>query len=178
MMVSSSSISSSRFLSAAASRSTSSSLVGARKRAGTFPLSVSTSLGAGFSFSALAGKAAGAMAMSNTNRRRILLFLLLWRAGVFQGVRVVADLVGPVLAVERPVLVPRGRHAGPVERLLGEVRADVEAGLQHLLLALGGLEPDDLLVSVEHLDEVGHVCEPSFDELARHLRHQGLLLGD
>src|SRR5438270_12966663 len=105
MIVFSSSISSSRFLSAAASRWTSSSLVGALTCAG--PLrSVSTSLGAGFSLIALAPSAAGERAIRNAAMTRMSVFLLLRRAGHLDGVLVVANLVGPVLPVERPVLVP------------------------------------------------------------------------
>src|SRR5207237_7045891 len=105
-------------------------------------------------------------------------FLLLRRAGVLQSVLVVPDLVRPVLAVERPVLVSGSRHGRPEQGLRIELTANVEIRLQHFLLALRRLEADDFLVAVEHFDQVRHVRQSTLDELAGDLRHQRLLLAD
>src|SRR5204862_2901113 len=94
------------------------------------------------------------------------------RARVLEGVAVVADLVGPVLAVEGPVLVAGGRHRRPVDPLGSELGLDVEAALEHLLLALGGLEGDQLLIALEHVDQARHVGKAALDELARQLGGQ------
>ena len=97
-------------------------------------------------------------------------------AGVLDRVPVVADLVGPVLAVELPVLLPAAGQRGPVQLLRREQRLEIDPLLEKLLLSLEGLEPDDLDVAVERVGEAGEAREPAPDQVPRGVRHRCLLL--
>src|SRR5205823_8780970 len=81
--------------------------------------------------------------------RSWLLRLLPGRTSVLDRGLVVADLVRPVLAIERPVLVSRRRLLRPEESLGGEDLLRVHVALEEPLLALRRLEGDDVLLAFE-----------------------------
>src|SRR5919198_3155458 len=74
------------------------------------------------------------------------------RAALLQRVLVIADLVAPELTLELPVVPVLAGHRWPIQLLSLEDPGLLHAGLEQLLLRLGGLEPDDLRRVAERPD--------------------------